>query len=57
MMAGMGRRVALSVRSENLNFPGTVYGVERLPDSMIDMRLVTERAVTAARLSRWTRLD
>jgi hypothetical protein len=56
-MAGMGRRVALSVRSENLNFPGTVYGVERLPDSMIDMRLVTERAVTAARLSRWTRLD
>jgi carbonic anhydrase/acetyltransferase-like protein (isoleucine patch superfamily) len=42
---------------QTLNFPGTVYGVERLPDGMIDMRLVTERAVTAARRSRWTRLD
>jgi serine acetyltransferase len=37
--------------------PGTVYGIERLPNGMIDMRLVTERAVTAARRGRWTRLD
>jgi carbonic anhydrase/acetyltransferase-like protein (isoleucine patch superfamily) len=40
-----------------LDFPGTVYGVERLPNGMIDMRLVTERAVTAARRGRWTKLD
>ena len=40
-----------------LDFPGTVYGVERLPDGRIDMRLVTERAVAAARRDRWTRLD
>jgi carbonic anhydrase/acetyltransferase-like protein (isoleucine patch superfamily) len=42
---------------QTLDFPGTVYGVERLPNGMIDMRLVTERAVTAARRGRWTRLD
>jgi carbonic anhydrase/acetyltransferase-like protein (isoleucine patch superfamily) len=42
---------------QTLDFPGTVYGVERLPNGMIDMRLVTERAVTAARRGLWTRLD
>jgi carbonic anhydrase/acetyltransferase-like protein (isoleucine patch superfamily) len=42
---------------QTLDFPGTVYGVERLPDGMIDMRLVTERAVTAARRGRWTKLN
>jgi carbonic anhydrase/acetyltransferase-like protein (isoleucine patch superfamily) len=40
-----------------LDFPGTVYGVERLANGRIDMRLVTERAVTAARRGRWKRLD
>ena len=40
-----------------LDFPGTVYGIERLPNGMIDMHLVTERAVTAARRGRWTRID
>jgi hypothetical protein len=42
---------------QTLDFPGTVYGVERLPNGMIDMRLVTERAVKAARRGRWARLD
>ena len=42
---------------QTLDFPGTVYGVERLPNGMIDMRLVTERAVTAARRGRRTRFD
>jgi carbonic anhydrase/acetyltransferase-like protein (isoleucine patch superfamily) len=42
---------------QTLDFPGTVYGVDRLANGMIDMRLVTERAVTAARRGRWTRLD
>jgi carbonic anhydrase/acetyltransferase-like protein (isoleucine patch superfamily) len=42
---------------KTLDFPGTVYGVERLPNGRVDMRLVTERAVTAARRGRWTRLD
>jgi carbonic anhydrase/acetyltransferase-like protein (isoleucine patch superfamily) len=42
---------------KTLDFPGTVYGVERSPDGGIDMRLVTDRAVTAARRSRWTKLD
>jgi hypothetical protein len=42
---------------KTLDFPGTVYGVERLPNGMIDMCLVTERAVTAARRGGWTRLD
>jgi carbonic anhydrase/acetyltransferase-like protein (isoleucine patch superfamily) len=42
---------------KTLDFPGTVYGVERLPNGRIDMRLVTERAVTAARRGGWTRLD
>lgn len=40
-----------------LDFPGTVYGIKRLPDGRVDMRLVTERAVTAARRGRWTKLD
>jgi hypothetical protein len=40
-----------------LDFPGNVYGVDRLPDGMIDMRLVTNRAVTAARRGRWMKLD
>lgn len=40
-----------------LDFPGTVYGIERSPDGTIDMRLVTERAVTAARRGGWTRVD
>lgn len=38
-------------------FPGTDYGVERLPNGMTDMRLVTERAVRAARSGRWTGVD
>ena len=42
---------------QTIDFPGTVYGVERLSNGMIDMRLVTKRAVTAARGGRWTRLD
>jgi carbonic anhydrase/acetyltransferase-like protein (isoleucine patch superfamily) len=42
---------------QTLDFPGTVYGVERLPNGMIDMRLVTQRAVSAARRGRWVRLD
>lgn len=42
---------------QTLDFPGTVYGVERLPNGMVDMRLVTERAVTVARHNRWTKLD
>jgi carbonic anhydrase/acetyltransferase-like protein (isoleucine patch superfamily) len=42
---------------QTLDFPGTVYGVKRLPNGMIDMRLVTKHAVTAARRGRWTRLD
>lgn len=42
---------------KTLDFPGTVYGVERLPNGMVDMRLVTERAVNAARRGRWTKLD
>jgi carbonic anhydrase/acetyltransferase-like protein (isoleucine patch superfamily) len=41
---------------QRLNFPGTVYGVERGPDGRVDMRLVTERAVIAARGRRWTPL-
>ena len=36
-----------------LDFPGTVYGVERAADGSIDMRLVTARAVAAARERRW----
>jgi hypothetical protein len=40
-----------------LDFPGTVYGIERLPGGAIDMRLVSERAVTAARRSQWTKLE
>jgi len=42
---------------QTLDLPGTVYGVARLPDGSIDMRLVTERAVVAARRGRWTRVD
>jgi carbonic anhydrase/acetyltransferase-like protein (isoleucine patch superfamily) len=41
----------------SLDFPGTVYGVERSQDDRVDMRVVTQRAVTAARRSRWIRLD
>jgi carbonic anhydrase/acetyltransferase-like protein (isoleucine patch superfamily) len=40
-----------------LDFPGTVYGIERSPNGTIDMRLVSERAVTAARRGRWIKLD
>ena len=36
-----------------LDFPGTVYGVARMPDGRVDMQLVTQRAVTAARQGRW----
>ena len=36
-----------------LDFPGIVYGVERGADGSIDMRLVTARAVAAARERRW----
>jgi len=42
---------------QTLDFPQTVYGVERLPNGRIDMRLVTQRAVSAARRSRWNHLD
>jgi carbonic anhydrase/acetyltransferase-like protein (isoleucine patch superfamily) len=38
---------------QTLDFPGTVYGVERAADGSVDMRLVTERAVVAARQARW----
>ena len=41
---------------KTLDFPGTAYGVERGPDGRVDMRLVTERAVTAAREHPWTPL-
>jgi len=37
-----------------LDFPGIVYGVERRADDSVDMRLVTERAIAAARNARWT---
>ncbi|HKT09495.1 MAG TPA: gamma carbonic anhydrase family protein [Gemmatimonadaceae bacterium] len=40
-----------------LDFPGTVYGVERRADGSVDMRLVTERAIATARRGRWTPLD
>ncbi len=40
-----------------LDFPGTVYGVDRRPDGTIDMRLVTERAIATARRARWTPVD
>ena len=40
-----------------LDFPGTVYGVERRADDSVDMRLVTERAIAAARHARWTPVD
>jgi len=40
-----------------LDFPGTVYGLERLPDGSIDLRLVTDRAGSAARRARWRKLD
>jgi len=42
---------------KKLDFPRTVYGVERLPNGSVDMRLVTESAVTAARRGRWTPVD
>jgi hypothetical protein len=38
---------------KTLDFPGTVYGIDRAPDGSVDMRLVTERAVVAARRARW----
>jgi carbonic anhydrase/acetyltransferase-like protein (isoleucine patch superfamily) len=40
-----------------LDFPGTVYGVARRPDGGIDMPLVTQRAVTAARQGRWNPVE
>ena len=40
-----------------LDFPGTVYGVDRRPDGSVDMRLVTERAIATARRARWTPVD
>lgn len=40
-----------------LDFPGTVYGVDRRPDGSVDMRLVTERAIATARRARWTSVD
>ena len=40
-----------------LDFPGTVYGVDRRPDGTIDMRRVTERAIATARRARWTPID
>lgn len=40
-----------------LDFPGTVYGIERLRDGTIDMRLVTDRAATAARRGGWTKVE
>src|ERR687884_550759 len=40
-----------------LDFPGTVYGVARRPDGGVDMPLVTQRAVSAARQGRWTPVD
>lgn len=40
-----------------LDFPGTVYGLGRLPDGSIDLRLVTDRAGSAARRARWRKLD
>ena len=42
---------------EPLDFPGTVYGVERGPDGRVDMRIVTERAMEAARRRPWTSLE
>ena len=40
-----------------LDFPGTVYGVDRRADGSVDMRLVTERAIATARRARWTPVD
>jgi carbonic anhydrase/acetyltransferase-like protein (isoleucine patch superfamily) len=38
---------------KDLDFPGTVYGVVRLPSGGMDMQLVTQRAVSAARKGGW----
>lgn len=40
-----------------LDFPGAVYGIERRTDGSVDMRLVTERAISAARRARWSKTD
>jgi carbonic anhydrase/acetyltransferase-like protein (isoleucine patch superfamily) len=41
----------------SLDFPGTVYGVDRRADGSVDMRVVTERAIATARRGRWTPAD
>ncbi len=42
---------------KELNFPSTAYGVERDASGRVDMQLVTDRAIEAARNRPWKRID